>query len=152
MASRRIVAVIGAGHCDSETRERAYEVGRRLAEAGCIVATGGLGGVMEGASAGAAQAGGLVLGILPGDDSRQANAHVTVAVATGMGEARNAILVATAAGLIAVGGEYGTLSEIALALKAGKPLVTLDSWEVDESVERAGSPEAAVGWLLGKLG
>lgn len=148
---RRIVAVIGAGRCDAEVRRSAREVGRLLAEEGCLVATGGLGGVMEGASEGAAEAGGAVLGILPGDSTGDANAHVQIPVATGMGEARNAILVNTADGLIAIGGEYGTLSEIALALKAGKPLVAFGSWEVDERIVRASSPAEAVRMLLGRL-
>jgi uncharacterized protein (TIGR00725 family) len=148
----RIVAVIGAGRCDASLRRAAHEVGRLLAERGCMVATGGLGGVMEAASEGAAAAGGVVLGILPGRSTAEANTHVQIPVATGMGEARNAILVNTADGLIAIGGEYGTLSEIALALKAGKELVALGSWEVDERIVRASSPAEAVRALLARLG
>jgi uncharacterized protein (TIGR00725 family) len=148
----KIVAVIGAGQGDAQLRQRAYEVGERLARAGLIVATGGLGGVMEGASAGAASAGGLVVGILPGCSTAEANAYVQVPVATGIGEARNAVLVHTADGLIAIGGEYGTLSEIAFALKAGKPIVALDSWDLDGRIVRASSPAHAVEMLLGLLG
>lgn len=148
----KIVAVIGAGQADARLRQLADEVGERLARAGLIVATGGLGGVMEGASAGAARAGGVVVGILPGPSTGAANPYVQVPIATGIGEARNAVLVNTADGLIAIGGEYGTLSEIAFALKAGKPIVALDSWDLDERIIRASSPAEAVAMLLARLG
>ena len=148
----KIVAVIGAGQADARLRQLADEVGERLARAGLIVATGGLGGVMEGASAGAARAGGVVVGILPGPSTGAANPYVQVPIATGIGEARNAVLVNTADGLIAIGGEYGTLSEIAFALKAGKPIVALDSWDLDERIVRASSPAEAVEALLARLG
>lgn len=148
-----VVAVIGAGRCDAATRRLAREVGEQLARAGCVVVTGGLGGVMEAASEGARAAGGVALGILPSDDPATANAFVTHAVATGMGEARNAVVVHTARGFVAVSGEYGTMSEIALARRAGKPVVVLGRqvWPVDASdggVERAGDPESAVARLL----
>jgi hypothetical protein len=110
--------------------ELAREVGRALAAAGAVVVCGGLGGVMEGACRGAREAGGQTLGILPGSSRADANPHVEVAVATGMGEARNALVVRTADALVAIGGEFGTLSEIAFALKAGKPVVGLSSWEL----------------------
>jgi len=139
-----VVAVIGAGVCDEETAARAEAVGRLLAERGCVVACGGLGGVMEAASRGAAAAGGLVIGILPGQKPGTANPWVAVSIATGMGDARNAILANTAAAFIAVAGEHGTLSEIAFALKRKKRVVSLGSWEVDPAVEVASSPEEAV--------
>lgn len=113
--------------------------------------TGGLGGVMEAASRGARQAGGLTLGILPGTDRGDANPHVEVAVPTGMGEARNALVVRAADGLIAIGGEWGTLSEIALARKGGKPVVGIGSWDLD-GVEAASTPSDAVGAVLHRLG
>ncbi|MEW6074493.1 MAG: TIGR00725 family protein [Planctomycetota bacterium] len=140
----RIVAVIGAGACDAATAERAHRVGRLLAERGCTVLTGGLGGVMAAASRGAAEAGGLVLGLLPGADPAAANPWVGVAIATGMGDARNAILANTAAAFVAVGGAYGTLSEIAFALQRGKRVVSLGSWAVDPALLPAASPEEAV--------
>jgi len=143
-----VVAVIGAGACDAETTAWAEEVGRLLAERGCTVVNGGLGGVMEAASRGAAAAGGLVIGILPGPAREAANAWVTVAIATGMGDARNAILANTADAFVAVGGEYGTLSEIAFALKRGKRVVALGSWDVDPAVVRAGTPAEAVARVL----
>jgi uncharacterized protein (TIGR00725 family) len=118
-------------------------VGRLLAEGGAAVVCGGLGGVMEAACRGAKSAGGATIGILPGADRAAANPFVDVAVPTGLGEARNALVVRAADGVIAVGGGYGTLSEIAFALKAGKRVVGIGSWDVD-GVEPAGSPEEAV--------
>ena len=121
-----------------------------MAEAGAIVVTGGRGGVMEAASKGAREAGGTTLGILPDADRSQANPWLTVAVPTGMGEARNALVVRAADGVIAVGGEWGTLSEIAFARKTGKPVVALESWEL-EGVERFETPAEAVAALLHRL-
>ena len=112
--------------------------------------TGGLGGVMEAACRGARDAGGTTIGILPGADRSAANAYVDVAIPTGLGEARNALVVRAADALIAVGGAYGTLSEIALALKAGKRVVGLGTWQID-GVEAAASPEAAVETVLRDL-
>ena len=111
---------------------------------------GGLGGVMEAACRGAKAAGGTTVGILPGTERSAANEHVDVAIATGLGEARNTLVVRAADAVIAVGGGYGTLSEIALALKAGKRVVGLGSWDV-EGVEAADSPEAAVAAVLADL-
>jgi len=108
----------------------AEEVGRLLARAGAIVLNGGSTGVMEAASRGAAAEGGTVVGILPGFDRAEANEHVTVALPTGMGEMRNALIARSADVLIAVGGEFGTLSEIAFALKIGKPVVGLRTWDL----------------------
>ncbi|MFG0317590.1 MAG: TIGR00725 family protein [Planctomycetota bacterium JB042] len=143
---RRVIGVIGAGECDAEAAARAEEVGRRLAEANVVVATGGLGGVMEAASKGARNAGGLVLGVLPMSRPQVANAFVDVAVATGMGEARNAILVHTCSAFVAIAGGHGTLSEIAHALRQGKRVVSLGcTWrDVDPAIVEAASPEEAV--------
>ena len=148
MARSTTIGVIGAGECDERTAECAHAVGRLLAEAGCAVVTGGLGGVMEAASRGAREAGGTTLGILPTASPHDANDHVSLAVATGMGDARNAIIANTAAGFIAVGGSYGTLSEIAFALKRGKPVACLGSWEVDPALVVVATPEAAVAAVL----
>ena len=137
------IAVIGAGRASPEQTEAAEAVGRALAEAGAVLVCGGLGGVMEAACRGAKAAGGTTVGILPGDDRSHANEHVDVAIATGLGEARNALIVRAADALVAVGGEYGTLSEIALALKTGKPVVGLGSWDLD-AVVRAETAEEAV--------
>jgi uncharacterized protein (TIGR00725 family) len=112
-----------------------------------VIVCGGLGGVMEAACRGAKDAGGTTLGILPGTDRSAANEYVDVALATGLGEARNALVVRAADALVAVGGGYGTLSEIALALKAGKRVVGLRSWEI-EGVRSVDTPEAAVEAVL----
>ncbi len=127
---RTILGVIGAGKADDETRRMAEEVGRLIGTRGAMLVCGGLGGVMEAASRGAKAAGGITIGILPGNSSKEANTWIDIPVATGMGEARNVVLVRTADVLIAVGGEYGTLSEIAFALKSGKPVIGLKSWDI----------------------
>ncbi len=124
------IAVVGAGRASPHDLEAARRIGRLLAEGGAVVVTGGLGGVMEAACAGAREANGLTVGILPGLDRSAANPHVVVAVATGLGDARNALVVRAADVVVAVGGEHGTLSEIALALKAGRPVVGLGTWRL----------------------
>jgi uncharacterized protein (TIGR00725 family) len=144
----RYVAVCGASDPDPSQRELAREVGKRLAEAGAVVLCGGLRGVMEAVSEGAAEAGGTVVGILPGTDRVPANPHLTVALATGLGEARNAALTCAADTVIAIGAGWGTLSEIGLARKLGRPVVTLSGWEL-EGVPVAVSPEEAVRAALG---
>jgi uncharacterized protein (TIGR00725 family) len=141
------VAVVGPGAASPEQEAVAEEVGRLLARRGAVVVCGGLGGVMEAACRGASREGGTTVGVLPGLDRGAANPFVSVAVATGLGEARNALVVRAADALIAVGGAYGTLSEIALALKAGKAVIGLGTWEID-GVERVEGPEAAVNLAL----
>ncbi len=116
------VAVVGAGEASPAVEADAEAVGRLLAERGAVVVCGGLGGVMAAACRGAKAAGGVTLGILPGGDRTEANHWVDVAVATGMGEARNAVVVRTADAVVAVAGGYGTLSEIALALRLSREL------------------------------
>jgi uncharacterized protein (TIGR00725 family) len=124
-------------------------VGRGLAARGAVVVCGGLGGAMEAACRGAKEAGGMTVGLLPGPDRDDANPYVDVSIATGLGEARNALVVRTADALIAVGGGYGTLSEIALALRTGKRVVGLGTWEID-GIEPASSPEEAVEAVWGR--
>ena len=141
------VAVVGPGDASAEQRSVAEAVGRELAARGAVLVSGGLGGAMEAACRGAREAGGRTVGILPGLDRSEANEFVDVAIPTGLGEARNALVVRAADALIAVGGGYGTLSEIALALKAGKRVVGLDSWDL-EGIELAGSAEDAVALAL----
>lgn len=137
------IGVIGAGECGAELAQLAEEVGRRVAAAKAVLVCGGLAGVMEAACRGAKAAGGLTLGILPGADRRAANPFVDVAVATGIGEARNLAIIRTADVLVAVGGSYGTLSEIGFALKMGKRVIGLKTWEI-EGVMMVDSPAAAV--------
>ena len=144
------VAVIGGGTCSEAEAAIAEEVGRLIARAGAVLLTGGRGGVMEAASRGAAQAGGLVVGILPGEDASDANSWVALPIVTGLGEARNAVLMRSAQAVIAVGGEYGTLSEIAFALKFGRPVIGIATWQaVDGSdqplpIRRVDTAAAAV--------
>ena len=144
------VAVAGAGRASAEVERLAEEVGRLLARAGAVVVTGGLGGVMEAASRGAAEAGGRVVAIVPGESREGATAHATTVVATGAGQARNLAVAATCDGMIAVGGEWGTLSEIALAAKLGRPVVALGGWEV-RGVDCASDPADAVARLFARL-
>ena len=139
--------MVGPGDASAEEAAAAEEVGRLLGERRALLVCGGLGGVMEAACRGASSAGGLTVGILPGADRGAANPHVEVALATGLGEARNALVVRAADALIAVGGAYGTLSEIALALKAGKRVIGIGTWEI-EGVQDAAGPEAAVAAAL----
>jgi uncharacterized protein (TIGR00725 family) len=122
--------VIGASVCDEVTAAVAEEVGRLLAESGAVLVCGGRGGVMEAACRGAQTAGGLTVGILPGEDQAAANPYVDLPIVTGLGEARNVVVVRTSQALIAVGGEYGTLSEIAFALKLGRPVVGIQTWQL----------------------
>lgn len=143
----RYVAVVGPSEATAEEMETAEAVGGLLAGSGAVVVCGGLGGVMEAAARGAATAGGAVVGLLPGLDRADANRHVTVAITTGMGEMRNALVVRAADAVIAVGGAYGTLSEIALALRTNVPVVGLGTWALDDIVE-APDPAAAVALAL----
>lgn len=142
-----VIAVIGGNEADASVLEQAREAGRLIAQAGATLLCGGLGGVMEAASGGASEAGGLVLGILPGEDKAAANPYIDVPVATGFGTGRNIILVRTADALIAVGGQYGTLSEIAHALQLKKPVFGIGSWDI-EGVIRAEDAKEAVGMAL----
>jgi uncharacterized protein (TIGR00725 family) len=142
------VAVVGPGDAGPDVVAAAESVGRVTAERGAVVICGGLGGAMEAACRGAKAAGGTTVALLPGLDRRDANRYVDVAIPTGLGEARNALLVRAADALIAVGGGYGTLSEIGLALRTGKRVVGIDTWQID-GIERATSPEEAVRAVLG---
>ena len=145
----RYVAVVGPGDADEETYRLAREVGRLVAGRGGIVVSGGLAGVMEAASRGATEAGGIAVGILPDEDRRRANPYLSYSVATGMGQARNLAVVCSADAVVAVGGGYGTLSEIGLARKAGRRVVALGGWDLGEGhVVVASSPEEAVGLAL----
>ena len=126
------VAVIGASAPRPEDLEHAYAAGRRLAELGAIVVTGGRGGVMEAACRGAKEGGGLTLGILPGRDRSDANPFVDVSLPTGLGEMRNGLVARAAQAVVAVGGAWGTLAEIAFARAAGKPVFGVGTWELGE--------------------
>ena len=147
---RRYAAVVGPARCDDDLAGVTYEVGRKLAEAGFTVVTGGEGGAMEAASRGAHEAGGMVVGVLPGTDRSRANVHADITVATGVGHARNLAVVASADVVVAVGGEWGTLSEIALAGVLGRPVVAVSGWRLEHmrelpgEVHYADTPQEAV--------
>ena len=141
------VAIVGASQASATEIAHAEEVGRRLAEAGAIMVCGGRGGVMAAGCRGVAEAGGVAVGILPGLDRGAANEWVTIAIPTGLGELRNGVIVRAADAVIAVGGAYGTLSEVALALQRGMPVLGLGTWEI-EGVEPVGSPAEAVARAL----
>jgi uncharacterized protein (TIGR00725 family) len=147
------IAVVGPSAATPAEHALGEEIGRLIAETGAVLVCGGLGGLMEAAASGCAKAGGRSVGVLPGERSA-ANPYLTVAVATGMGEARNAIVVRTADAVVAVAGEFGTLSEIALALKMGKPVVGLGTWELGkdgspvDAIARASTPAEAVATAL----
>ncbi len=152
-----IIAVCGAGTCDATLAAQAEAVGRELATAGAVLICGGLGGVMEAACRGAAQAGGLTIGVLPGTSHTAANPWVAVALPTGMGHARNALIVQAAHVVIAIAGAYGTLSEIALARAMGRTVIGLHTWELgsDEHgqahIHVASDPAAAVQLALRQI-
>jgi len=151
---KKIIAVIGAGEPSAEEAKLAEEVGRELARQGAILVCGGLGGVMEAACKGASLEGGITVGILPGDSPKTANPYVQIPIVTGMGYARNIAVVKTAMAIIAVGGSYGTLSEIAHALQNGIPVIGLNTWSLsrnskqDNSIILAENPTEAVNKAL----
>lgn len=139
---RKIIAVIGGRQAPRNLIKEAEKVGRLIALSGAVLLCGGLGGIMRAASRGAKRAGGLTVGILPHDNTRRANEYIDVPVATGMGIGRNVIIARTADALIAVSGEYGTLSEIAFSLQLKKPVVGIGTWDVEGVVEAADAEDA----------
>ena len=144
MSRTPYVAVIGPGDASPDELHAAEEIGAGLADAGAVVVTGGLGGVMEAACRGARSRRGRTLGILPGEDRDAANGWVEIAIATGLGELRNGLVVRAADAVMAIGGGHGTLSEIALALKLGRPVVGVGTWDI-HGVEHVSTPEEALG-------
>jgi uncharacterized protein (TIGR00725 family) len=150
------VAVIGpGGHVTDEETDSAVEVGRLLAERGAILVCGGLGGVMAAACEGASGRGGLTVGLLPGSSRADGNPYLSVVLPTGMRELRNGLIVSVSDAVISVGGSWGTLSEIALAMRTGKPTIVIGGWNVEDlrrgppgDLVRAASAEEAVDWAL----
>jgi len=155
---QKFVAVIGGGECSPEGACAAEEVGRELAKRGAILICGGLGGVMEAACKGAYSAGGMTIGILPGDSRQAANPYVQIPIVTGIGYARNSIIIKTSQAIIAIDGSYGTLSEIGHALQSGIPVIGLNTWSLsqngqpDNSIILAQSPAEAVNKALDLAG
>jgi uncharacterized protein (TIGR00725 family) len=142
---RQTIAVIGSSDADERMNTIARQVGALIAREGFALLTGGLGGVMEAASRGAAEAGGTVVGVLPTDSIADANPYVQIAIATGCGQGRNVMLINSADAVIAVGKGFGTLSEIALALRAGKPIAAIGSWiGIDPAIHVAADAEDAI--------
>lgn len=145
------IGVIGGGTCSPEIYAIAQEVGREIARNGFSLVCGGLGGVMEAACRGAREAGGITIGILPNSDKRDANPYVDFVIPTGLGQARNVLVVHASDALVAVDGETGTLSEIAIALKVGKPIVGIKTWELEGRVPLAQGGREAVAMVLDML-
>jgi len=151
---KRFIAVIGGGQCSAQEAKLAEEVGRELARQGAILVCGGLGGVMEAACRGASSEGGITIGILPGESRQSANPYVQFPIVAGVGYARNLSVVKSAQAVIAVGGSYGTLSEIGYALQGGIPVIGLYTWSLfrndqeDNSIILAQSPAEAVNKAL----
>ncbi len=140
MERSRYVGVIGGGECTDSMYETAQGLGNEIGKKGWILVCGGLGGVMEAAAKGCAEAGGMTLGILPGSKRNSANPYIRIALPTGLGEGRNLLVVRTSDVLVSIAGGYGTLSEIALALKAGKPVIGLETWEHIHGVQYVSHP------------
>ncbi len=151
---KNIIAVIGGGQCSKKEAQLAEEVGREIARQGAILVCGGLGGIMEAACRGASSEGGVTIGILPGDSYQAANPYIQIPIVTGVGYARNVIVVKSARAVIAVGGNYGTLSEISHALQSGIPVIGLTTWSLsrngqqDNSIIPAQNPVEAVNKAL----
>jgi len=137
------IGVIGGAQPDKESRKKAFRVGQLIAEKGAILVCGGLSGVMEAASRGAKEAGGLTLGILPGNSTDDANVYVDIPVATGLGYARNSLVAMNSDVIIAINGRYGTLTEIAYGCIYGKKIIGIGTWDID-NVIKVKSPEEAV--------
>lgn len=149
-----VVSLIGAADCTSDQSAEAEEVGRLLAEQGVVIVCGGRGGVMEAACRGSSQANGWTIGLLPGLDAQEGNPYLKVAIPTGLGQARNALVVQAGRVVIAIGGGYGTLSEIAMALKSGRKVIGLGTWQAtnpdgeDAAILQTRSPGEAVAKVL----
>ena len=147
---KKLIAVIGGSDVSPQIARLAEEVGREIARRGATLVCGGLGGVMEAACKGASEEGGLTIGILPGENRREANPYVQIPIVTGIGYARNAAVVKTAQAVIAIDGSYGTLTEIGYALQSGIPIIGLKTWSLsidgkaDNNIIIAKSPKEAV--------
>lgn len=149
---KKVIAVIGGGvNCSAEILKCAEKVGALVAEKGGILICGGLGGVMEAACKGAHKKGGTAIGVLPGQDTSEANPYVDIPIATGMGEARNIVIIRSADAIIAIDGGFGTLTEVAFSLKFDKTIISLQSWEVDPAIMKAKSAEEAVALAFGSI-
>jgi hypothetical protein len=138
-----IIGVIGSHRIETKVEELAYKLGKNIAKVGAMLVCGGLSGVMEAVAKGAREAGGITIGIIPGEDKTEANPYIDIVIPTGLGLARNTLVVRTADVIIALPGEYGTLSEIAFALNINKPVIGLDTWDIP-GVVKVKTPEEAI--------
>ncbi len=138
------IGVIGTASCTAKQAKQAEEVGRLLAASGAVLVCGGMGGVMAAACRGARAAGGITVGILPGNKASEGNEYLTIPIVTGMGYARNALLVRTCQAVIAIGGRYGTLSEIAYAAQFEIPIIGLGTWKIRAPIRHVRTPQEAV--------
>lgn len=145
---KQLIGVIGARECPESSLKFAYEVGQEIAKFGYGLVSGGMMGIMESASHGCRDAGGLTIGIIPGSDPALGNPYLDITIPTGMGIMRNLLVVRSAVGLIAIDGKYGTLSEIAYALQLGKPVVGLDTWDVSEDIIKVDTALEAVETII----
>ncbi len=145
------IGVIGGGECPPDLYEIAQEVGGEIAKRGFSLVCGGLSGVMEAACRGAKEVGGITIGILPASDRRDANPYVDIVIPTGLGHARNIIVVHASDALVAIDGGAGTLSEIAIALKVGKPIVGIRTWELEGRLPMVDGGREAITTLVNML-
>lgn len=137
-----LIGVIGASSCNAQIAELAEAVGREIGRRGAVLVCGGLGGVMEFASKGAKEAGGLTIGILPGTSREEANCYIDIPIVTGLGHARNVVIAHSSDGIIAISGEHGTLSEIAIGLKLKKTVIGLNTWDIEGVIRVKTAAEA----------
>ena len=151
MKKKIIIGVIGSSTCSSSVSEVAYIVGKEIARRDAILICGGRGGVMEAACKGAKEEKGITIGVLPGNDRGNANPYVDIPIVTGMGEARNVIIARSSDAVIAIAGKYGTLSEIAFALRFDVPVVGIATWNIDIPILKAKNPKQAVGMALSAI-
>ncbi len=138
------IGVIGVSDVDEHLAKIAEEMGREIAAQGAVLVCGGLGGVMEYAAKGAKSSGGITVGIIPGDSINSANPYIDIPIATGMGEARDVVVVKSSDSLIAIGKGFGTLSEISIALKLNKPVVGIETWDISPQIISVNNPREAV--------
>jgi len=146
-----IIGVIGSSTCSSSVSEVAYIVGKEIARKNAILICGGRGGVMEAACKGAKEEEGITIGVLPGNDKESANPYIDIPIVTGMGEARNVIIARSSDAVIAIAGKYGTLSEIAFALRFDVPVVGIATWNINIPILKAKNPKQAVGMALSAI-
>ncbi|MBI5286358.1 MAG: TIGR00725 family protein [Deltaproteobacteria bacterium] len=139
-----LIGVIGGGDYNPEIDRVAEEVGRGIARRGAVLINGGLGGVMEASARGAKGEGGLTIGILPGISPREANPYIDIPIPTGLGDMRNFLIVRSAHSIIAINGGYGTLSELAIALKLGRPVIGIKTWEISKDITVVANAKEAV--------